>query len=376
MDIAALDTPAALIDEPRMARAIGRMQQRMDALGVRLRPHVKTAKCIEVARRQRDAGARGITVSTLKEADEFFAAGFDDILYAVGIAPQKLPHAFDLMRRGCQLQIVVDSVAAAQAVVQAAAREHIVPRVLIEIDVDGHRAGVLPEAPQLLEIGGVLHAAGALAGVMTHCGASYECRGAADLEAMAEQERARCVRAAERLRDAGCACEVVSVGSTPTALFARRLDGVTEVRAGVYVFHDLVMAGLGVCAPEDIALSVLGTVIGHQRDKGWVLIDAGWMAMSRDRGTAAQPLDQGYGLVCDEAGKVLDGWVVNTANQEHGIVERRGGPGGVDVEQRFPIGTRLRVLPNHACATAAQHGAYAVVDGEVVVARWPRFNGW
>lgn len=376
MQLATLDTPAALIDEPRMARAIARMQQRIDALGVRLRPHVKTAKCVEVARRQRDAGAQGITVSTLKEADEFFAAGFDDILYAVGIAPQKLPHAFELMRRGCRLQIIVDSVAGAQAVVQAAAQAGAVPRVLIEVDVDGHRAGVPPEAPQLLEIGRVLHAAGALAGVMTHCGASYECHGAAALEAMAEQERARCVRAAARLREAGLACEVVSVGSTPTALFARRLDGVTEVRAGVYVFHDLVMAGLGVCAPEDIALSVLTTVIGHQRAKGWVLVDAGWMAMSRDRGTAAQPLDQGYGLVCDEAGALLDGWIVNQANQEHGIVERRGGPGAVDVAERFPIGTRLRVLPNHACATAAQHGAYAVVDGAVVVARWPRFNGW
>jgi D-serine deaminase-like pyridoxal phosphate-dependent protein len=376
MQLAALDTPAALIDEPRMARAITRMEQRMDALGVRLRPHVKTAKCIEVARRQRDAGAHGITVSTLKEADEFFAAGFDDILYAVGIAPQRLPHAFALLRRGCRLQIVVDSVVAAQAVVQAAARERIVPQVLIEVDVDGHRAGVPPESPLLLQVGRLLHDAGALAGVMTHCGASYECRGAAELEAMAEQERTRCVRAAQRLRDAGLRCDVVSVGSTPTALFARRLDGVTEVRAGVYVFYDLVMAGLGVCAPEDIALSVLTTVIGHQRDKGWVLVDAGWMALSRDRGTAAQPLDQGYGLVCDEAGTVLDGWIVNQANQEHGIVEHRGGPGGVDVQQRFPIGTRLRVLPNHACATAAQHGGYAVVDGGTVMARWARFHGW
>ena len=376
MHLAALDTPAALIDEPRMVRAIARMQQRIDALGVHLRPHVKTAKCIEVARRQRAAGARGITVSTLKEADEFFAAGFDDILYAVGIAPQKLPQVFALLRRGCRLQIVVDSVDAARAVARAKAGQDVVPQVLIEIDVDGHRAGVGPESASLLEIGRVLHGAGALAGVMTHCGASYECRGAAELEAMAEQERARCVRAAERLRAAGLPCEVVSVGSTPTALAARHLDGVTEVRAGVYVFHDLVMAGLGVCAPEDIALTVLATVIGHQREKGWALVDAGWMAMSRDRGTAAQPLDQGYGLVCDEAGRVLDGWLVHQANQEHGIVEQRGGPAGIDVVERFPLGTRLRVLPNHACATAAQHAGYAVVDGEVVVAHWPRFNGW
>jgi D-serine deaminase-like pyridoxal phosphate-dependent protein len=379
--LADLETPCALLDEARMDRAIARMQQRMDALGVALRPHVKTAKCVEVARRQRAAGARGITVSTLKEANEFFAAGFDDILYAVGLAPQKIGPAFDLVRRGARLKVVLDSVPAAQALADAAHREGVRIEALIEVDSDGHRGGVPPDSPLLLEIGRTLHrangGAGLLAGVMTHCGASYECRGEAALVAMAEQERARCVAAAERLRAAGLPCPVVSVGSTPTALFARALPGVTEVRAGVYVFYDLVMAGLGVCAPEDVALSVLTTVIGHQRDKGWVLTDGGWMALSRDRGTAAQPLDQGYGLVCDERGEVLGDWVVQQANQEHGIVEhRRGAAAAGDVAARFPIGTRLRVLPNHACATAAQHGSYAVVQGSAVKGRWPRFGGW
>jgi len=377
MKLADLDTPALLIDEPRMMRSIAAMQARMDALGVRLRPHVKTSKCIEVALRQRAAGARGITVSTLKEAEEFFAAGFDDIVYAVGIAPQRLAQALALVKRGCALKIVVDSVAAAEQVLAAAAHTGVTPRVLVEIDVDGHRAGVPPEAPQLLEIGRLLAGAGALAGVLTHCGGSYDCRGAAELEAMAEQERARCVRAAERLRAAGLPCEAVSVGSTPTAHCARRLDGVSEVRAGVYVFHDLVMAGIGVCRPEDIALSVLTTVIGHQRDKGWVLVDAGWMALSRDRGTQAQPLDQGYGAVCDAAGGLLDGWIVAQANQEHGIVGHRGGAAAAgDVAARFPLGARLRVLPNHACATGAQHARYAVVEGDTVRQLWPRFNGW
>lgn len=375
--LAALDTPCALVDEARMDRAIERMQQRMRLLGVALRPHVKTAKCIEVARRQRAAGARGITVSTLKEAQEFFAAGFDDVLYAVGLAPQKTGAAFDLVRRGCKLQVVVDSLAAAQALADAARREGVRLGALVEIDSDGHRAGVAPDSPLLAQIGQVLHGAGLLAGVMTHCGASYECRGEPALEAMAEQERARCVAAAERLRAGGLPCAVVSVGSTPTALAARSLAGVTEVRAGVYVFYDLVMAGLGICAPEDIALSVLATVIGHQPDKGWVLTDGGWMAMSGDRGTRAQPLDQGYGLVCDESGRVLGDWVVNQANQEHGIVEhRRGGAAAGDVQARFPVGTRLRILPNHACATAAQHAGYVAVEGTAVKAHWPRFNGW
>ena len=375
MHIDDLATPAALIEDSRLTRNIARMQSRMDALGVRFRPHVKTSKCVEVARRQLAAGARGITVSTLKEAEQFFQAGFDDILYAVSLAPQKVAAALDLRRRGCQLQVVVDSMAAARALTQQAAGEAV--PVLIEVDVDGHRGGVAPGSPLLLEIGQHLHDQGLqLLGVMAHAGSSYEEQTPAKLQAIAEQERAQAVLAAQRLQDAGLPCPVVSIGSTPTALSAKRLPGVTEVRAGVYVFFDLVMAGVGVCSDEDIALSVLTTVIGHQVERGWVLVDAGWMAMSRDRGTQAQPVDQGYGLVCGLDGRRLDGWLMHAANQEHGIIGRRDGQAPEDLEQRFPVGSKLRVLPNHACATGAQHADYAWVDGADVRARWPRFGGW
>lgn len=375
MHIDDLATPAALIEDSRLTRNIARMQSRMDALGVRFRPHVKTSKCVEVARRQLAAGARGITVSTLKEAEQFFQAGFDDILYAVSLAPQKVAAALDLRRRGCQLQVVVDSMAAARALTQQAAGEAV--PVLIEVDVDGHRGGVAPGSPLLLEIGQHLHDQGLqLLGVMAHAGSSYEEQTPAKLQAIAEQERAQAVLAAQRLQDAGLPCPVVSIGSTPTALSAKRLPGVTEVRAGVYVFFDLVMAGVGVCSDEDIALSVLTTVIGHQVERGWVLVDAGWMAMSRDRGTQSQPVDQGYGLLCGLDGRVLDGWLMRAANQEHGIVSRRDGQAPDDLEQRFPLGSKWRVLPNHACATGAQHELYTVVEGAEVRSRWPRFGGW
>ena len=373
MTLARLDTPCALVDEARLAHNIARMQQRIDALGATLRPHVKTAKCIEVARRQRAAGARGITVSTLKEAEQFFAAGFDDILYAVGIAPAKLAQARALQHRGCRLGVILDSVAAAQAVVAHGQGLD----VLIEIDSDGHRAGVPPDSELLLQIGRVLHEGGArLAGVMTHAGGSYACRTEEALVAFAEQERSRCVRAAQRLREAGLPCAVVSVGSTPTALSARHLEGVTEVRAGVYVFQDLVMLNVGVTRREELALSVLASVIGHQREKGWALVDAGWMAMSRDRGTQTQAVDHGYGAVCDETGAWLDEFVMSQANQEHGIVALRDGSAARDIEARFPLGTRLRILPNHACATAAQYPSYAVIEGHGGVAAWERFGGW
>jgi D-serine deaminase-like pyridoxal phosphate-dependent protein len=373
MDISQIPTPAALLDEVQMARNIARMQSRISALGAVLRPHVKTAKSLPVAQAQLAAGARGITVSTLKEAEVFFDAGIGDILYAVCIVAPKLAQARALRERGCALKVVVDSVAAAQAIVATGHRFE----VLIEIDTDGHRAGVKPESDLLIDIGRTLHTGGAtLTGVMTHAGASYDCRTPEALRAMAEQERSRCVRAAERLRAAGLPCPVVSVGSTPTALSAENLAGVTEVRAGVYVFHDLVMHGVGVCGLDEIALSVLATVIGHQPEKGWVLVDAGWMAMSRDRGTQAQPVDYGYGAVCSEGGAPIEGLIMSGANQEHGILSWRDGHADATLEQRFPVGMRLRVLPNHACATAAQFPHYEVLREGGTTERWPRFYGW
>ena len=205
---------------------------------------------------------------------------------------------------------------------------------------------------------------------MTHGGGSYDAAGDEQLAAHAEMERAGAVDAARALRSAGFACPVVSVGSTPTALSARDLSGVTEVRAGVYVFQDLVMAGLGVCAVDEIGVSVLASVIGHQSERGWLITDAGWMALSRDRGTQSQAVDQGYGLVVGH-----EDLVVISANQEHGIIADRHGR-RLD-PAHFPIGTLLRILPNHACATAAQHDRYHVKDmGDVIGDVWPRFGGW
>jgi D-serine deaminase-like pyridoxal phosphate-dependent protein len=210
---------------------------------------------------------------------------------------------------------------------------------------------------------------------MAHAGSSYEYDSSDELRAIAEQERKGTVLAAERLRQAGLPCPVVSVGSTPTALSGATLDGVTEVRAGVYVFFDLVMHNVGVCAMDDIALSVLTTVIGHQEEKGWAIVDAGWMAMSRDRGTQKQKRDFGYGQVCSEDGEPIVGYIIGATNQEHGTLYRAD---GVDhnIAERFPIGTRLRVLPNHACATGAQHPEYHAVQPNGDVQTWPRFYGW
>lgn len=372
-----LETPALVLDRPKLQRNLARMRTKLAGLGVPLRPHVKTAKCIEVVRMALDGRPGPITVSTLKEAEQFFAHGLADILYAVGIAPGKLDHVADLRRRGADVKILLDSVDAARAVAAKGEALGMVFPALIEIDSDGHRSGVKPGDAVLVDIGRVLEAGkGAeLRGVLTHAGDSYNCCDTAAIRAMAERERLAVAGCAEQLRAAGLPCPVVSVGSTPTATFAERMDGVTEVRTGVYMFFDLVMAGLGVCAVDDIAVSVLTSVIGHQRDKGWIITDAGWMALSRDRGTAAQKVDQGYGVVCDAEGRVIDGLIVTSTNQEHGILAYRDG--SAPDWARFPVGAQLRVLPNHACATSAQHDRYHVVDGDTsVVATWPRFSGW
>ncbi len=377
MALAKIPTPAALIDTRLMTDNILRMQQQMNRLGVSFRPHVKTAKCLEVARRQMRAGAAAITVSTLKEAELFFAGGFDDILYAVGIVPARIDDVLALRRRGCVLKVILDSQAAARAIATRSRETGHAFDVLIEIDSDGHRAGVLPHEDRLLDIARIITEGGShLAGVMTHAGGSYACNTPQALADFAEQERLAVVTAAQRLRDAGFAAPVVSLGSTPTALSARSLAGVTEVRAGVYVFFDLVMAGIGVCTPQQVALSVLTTVLGHQAERGWVIVDAGWMAMSRDRGTQAQQRDQGYGLVCNAQGVVLDDWIMVSANQEHGILARRDASVPADIESRFALGTQLRILPNHACATAAQFPEYQALMEDGTVQVWPRFYGW
>ncbi|TMV78063.1 DSD1 family PLP-dependent enzyme [Thioclava sp. BHET1] len=363
--IASLTTPALLLDEARMSRNIDRLAAHLRDLNVPLRPHLKTAKSTEIALRQTGGAPGPITVSTLTEAEVFFAAGYRDILYAVGLAPAKLARVCALRARGCDLTVILDSADQAQAVAEAG-----VPS-LIEIDSDGHRGGLRPDDPALIEIGRRLGPH--LRGVMTHAGESYTVSGADAHAAFAETERAAAVAAASALRAAGMHCAVVSIGSTPAAHAARDLTGVSEMRAGVYVFFDLVMAGIGVCSVDDIALSVLTEVIGHQSAKGWTMIDAGWMALSRDRGTATQAVDQGYGLVCDLDGRLIPDLIVASANQEHGIVTLRPGASGQMPD--LPVGTRLRILPNHACAAAAQHAAYHVISGDTLTL-WPRFGGW
>ena len=243
------------------------------------------------------------------------------------------------------------------------------PRALIEIDTGEARGGLTPDDDRLIEMAGRLGTC--LAGVMTHAGHSYSGRTAEDMARIAEAERAGVVRAAERLRGAGHAVPIVSMGSSPTALNAGSVAGVTELRAGVYMFGDLFQAEIGTHGLDDIAVTVLTSVIG--RRPGRVLVDAGGLALSKDRSTEAAPRDYGFGLVLDRLGRRSYGeTIVRRAYQEHGVID-------CDPAHpiELPIGGRLRIAPNHTCMTAAAHDRYYVVEGgQSVIAVWNRVNGW
>jgi D-serine deaminase-like pyridoxal phosphate-dependent protein len=326
---------------------------------------MKTAKSVDVARLATAGQPGGITVSTLAEAEYFAGHGIADILYAVGITPQKLDQVAKLNAAGAAIIVLTDDLDMASTI--AAHRQP--PRVLIEIDTGEGRGGVTPDDYLLLEIAARLGPY--LAGVMTHAGHSYSGRSIDDMVRIAETERAGVVRAAGRLREAGHEVSIVSMGSSPTAMHAEHLDGVTEVRAGVYMFGDLFQAEIGTHDLDSIALTVLTSVIG--RRPGRLLVDAGGLALSKDHSTEATPKDYGFGLVLDLAGRRSYGdTIVRRAYQEHGVVES-------DAAHRIdpPIGAKLRIAPNHTCMTAAAHDRYHVIEGsDDIVAIWTRVNAW
>lgn len=370
------ETPYLLLDIQKVDANIARMKAHLAPLNVTLRPHVKTNKSIDISNRFFDTADKPITVSTLHEADFFAQNGFIDILYGVAIAPNKFEHIKKLILAGTDLKLILDNLDTARLLLDFATSNNLPINVLLEIDSDGHRSGLPPCAPEIADIAALLQGSLVnICGVMTHAGNSYNSQSLAEIEQYANQERDAVVSSADMLRSLGIHVSIVSVGSTPTALFCKDLTGVTEVRAGVFAFFDLVMAGLGVCQSSDIAVSVVTTVIGHQKEKGWIITDAGWMALSRDRGTANQKVDQGYGMVCDIQGNPIGDLIVTAANQEHGIISSRNSA-KVNTDA-FPVGTQLRILPNHACSTAAQYSGYYLLNlANDSASYWTRINGW
>jgi D-serine deaminase-like pyridoxal phosphate-dependent protein len=369
-----LETPRLILDLDRLERNCAVMRARCDALGVALRPHLKTAKSVDVAQIATDGGDR-ITASTLKEAEHFANAGYRDILYAATIVPGKLAHAARIMETGCDLVLVTDSpdVIAAASIFATEHRTRL--SFLIEIDCGEHRSGLPAGTPEIVALARAIDAAPGLrlCGVMTHAGHSYGPSDPAGVVPIAAAERDAAVNAATAIRAAGLPCDIVSIGSTPTVLYADHLRGITEVRAGIYMLWDMAQLSRHVCRIDDIAVSVLASVIGHNRAGRSLILDAGALALSKDIGANKYLPDAGYGYVCDARTAARLGRLsVDVVHQEHGTVT-------VDDETwfaRLPVGSLVRVLPNHACITCAAYDAFDVVRGETVVACFPRVNGW
>ena len=360
MNLSELETPALVLDIERLRANAQRMLDHCGNRGVILRPHAKTSKSVDVVKLATGGRTSTITVSTLAEAEHFAQAGFSDILYAVGITPNKLARA---SRIGPSLSVIIDSVQMARAVTHS----DFSGSVLIEIDCGEHRGGLPAKDAALEDIARALGPQ--FAGIMTHAGHSYATADITEVRRVADLEADAARTAANRLRQAGIDVGTVSIGSTPTVLHATSLDGITEVRAGIYLFYDLSQFGRKICRLEDLALSVLASVIGHNRDARVLTIDAGALAMSKDIGASPHLPDAGYGWLCDAQMGTPLGLSINAVHQEHGTVH----VSNPEIYERLPIGSMVRVLPVHACLTAAGgYGRYHLTDGQV----WPRIDGW
>jgi D-serine deaminase-like pyridoxal phosphate-dependent protein len=377
MNLHSIDTPALVLDLDKLEANAARMQAKLDALGVTLRPHLKTAKSADVAALAIAQGSRGIAVATLQEAEYFLERGFTDLQYPVCIVPGKFERAARLVRQGAQLGVILDSVAVAQAIAEFAGREQVRFSVYLEIDCGEHRTGfALPDA-DFVAAARILHAGEYIdfRGVLSHGGQSYHCNTVEQIKAVAEQERQSAVQAAEILREAEIECPEVSIGSTPTACFGESFVGVTEVRAGVYLFGDLFQAALETCDKNSIAVSVLASVISHHPERKTLVLDAGGLALSKDRSRVRGNPEAAYGQLITLDGSLYSARaVVADVHQEHGEVHYDQAPELAGLQP----GSRLRILPNHACMTAAMYSQYHVVRGADtrVIAVWDKTQGW
>jgi D-serine deaminase-like pyridoxal phosphate-dependent protein len=373
MNLSELPTPALVLDVARVRRNAERMRARVEGMGARLRPHVKTHKCVEVARLQTSARAPALTVSTLAEARWFAARGFTDITYAVPIEPGKFDAAIELARDCQRLALITDD-ADIPAQLDAAARaEGVTLDLFLKVDCGYHRCGVEPGTEEAAEIPRRILDASHLrfAGILTHAGHSYHSGGLDELRALASHERDVMVEFAAALRASGIPVPVVSIGSTPTIATVEHLEGVDEARPGNYIFYDAFQATLGSCRFEDCALTVLASVVHRDATRRKVVIDAGAIALSKDRGATDIDPACGYGRVFDAEGDDL-GLRVASLSQEHGMIE-------VTDDKQFAklkVGARLRILANHSCLTAAQHPHYNVFEAGRVVDRWQIQRGW
>ena len=370
-----LPTPCALVDLDRLERNAARMGDKVARLGARLRPHVKTHKCVEAARIQTRGHFGGVAVSTLAEARALAAAGFADITYAIPIPLARIPECAEILRSGTRLRLLLDHEAALAELEAFGGAQAVRFPVFLKVDCGYHRAGVDPSSSMSVALAARLARSAQVefCGLLTHAGHAYHAKTREEAAAAARKEREAVTRFAERLRLEGIEVPETSVGSTPTITACESLDGVTEARPGNYAFFDAFQVAIGSCTVQDVAFSVLCTVIGSYPERGEILVDAGALALSKDPGPVHVRSDCGFGLVFSADGARFHPTLrVFALTQEHGQI-RVGEPASTDA---FPVGSLLRILPNHSCLAAACFDRYHVLRGSEVVDEWRPARGW
>jgi D-serine deaminase-like pyridoxal phosphate-dependent protein len=362
-DLAHVKTPAFLVDQSIVRQNCDAMREKARASGVAFRPHAKTHKTIEVARMQHGGAIGPLTVSTLAEAEFYADAGFRDITYAVPIAPDKLERAAALGRRIDRLHILIDSAEALRGIEEHGGPFH----VWLKVDCGYHRAGVDPSSWDSVQLATAIaqSPAATLEGLLTHAGHSYHARNVDEIRRLAADERGAVTKfrslLPEELQNI-----VRSIGSTPTTAVVDAFTDCDEVRPGNYVFYDAFQSTIGSCRFEDVAVSVLATVVGSYPERGEAIIDAGALALSKDLGADHIDSRCGYGVVCDLDLKPIAARLV-ALSQEHGKLT---------TNQPLPVGTKLRIMPNHSCLTSAMFDRYCVIENGKVVGEWRPVRGW
>ena len=371
-----VDTPCLILDKSLLEKNCFKARKKCLELNTILRPHLKTPKSIEIAKIALDNQEGPITVSTLNEAEYFASAGFKDILYAVCIIPKKLKRLnFIQQKYSCMIRIVIDSVFVAQEILNYSKLHNGNFEILIEIDCGEGRSGLFHQDQKIRDISRVFaeNDQTNLIGVLTHAGHSYSTKDKNEILSISNIERAEALASIKNFSNFNKMSPVISVGSTPTMFLASNLDGISEIRAGIYMFWDLAQASRGICKIEEIAISVLASVIGHNHQRKRIIIDAGSLALSKDVSANNFMKEAGYGLVCNpDTGIPFDGLNVSEVHQEHGSIDLES----TDWFENFPIGSLVRILPNHACLTCAAHERYNVLENEQITESWSRTNGW
>src|SRR5215210_6758304 len=346
-------TPYLLIDGAKLDRNIQKMADVARESRVALRPHVKTHKIPRIAREQLDAGGAGITVAKVSEAEVMADGGMEDIFIAYPLVTEaKIRQALRLGER-VRLVVGVDSLKGARRL--SAVAEDRTLEVRLEVDTGLRRTGVLYD--EAVGLAGEIEGMGNLdlTGIYTYRGAVLGGSKTLELEKAGLEEGHLMVSLADMLRERGIRVDDVSVGSTPTVEHVAKVDGVTEIRPGTYVFYDRMQARLGACSLDECAAVVVCTVVSRPAPH-LVIIDGGSKTFATDVGPGAEPLNlEGYGHVVGYPDAVL-----GRLTEEHGMLS-------VDEDCDLEVGDTLQIIPNHFCSTVNLHDEVYLLGEDGVV---------